>query len=153
MTRYLNRRAVVLGALFAVPANIALAQGAPPFRGGPGGPSDWGQGDPPGWGGPPGGAWRQGPPNGFSGAQIDRSKVDAAVKEMLGKATKGKRWTAPGGAEMTPILVGNETVGQLWESADPKTLTIGSVWPGPEGVRVQLTKDGKVIGMLWVKVS
>jgi hypothetical protein len=157
MTSHLDRRAVVLAALFAVPAGVALAQGGPPFGRGQGGPPDWGgQGGPPGWGqgGPPGWGGRRGPPDGaFSGPPVDRTKVEAAVKTSLGKATKGKKWTSPRGVEMMPIVVDNEIVGQLWENVDPKTLTIGAVWPGPEGVRVELARDGKVIGMLWVKVS
>lgn len=131
MMKHLKRVALVAAAL-AVPAGIALAQGGPPW----------------GWG------WRSAPPYGyFSGTQVDRSKVDAAVKQTLDKATKGESWTNPGGVKLTPILVDNEIVGQLWEDADPKTLTVGSSWSGPWGVNVELVKDGKVIGMLWVKVS
>jgi len=132
MMKHLKRVALVAAAL-AVPAGIALAQGGPP----------WG-----GWG------WRSAPPYGyFSGTQVDRSKVDAAVKQTLDKATKGESWTNPGGVKLTPILVDNEIVGQLWEDADPKTLTVGSYWSGRWGVNVELIKDGKVIGMVWVKVS
>ncbi len=132
MTRCSNRVAVVAAAL-AIPAGIAVAQPGPPY----------------GWG------WRFGPPayGYFSGVEVDRGKVDAAVKETLSKATKGQRWTTPAGAKLTPILVDNQIVGQLWEDADPKTVTMGSFWAGPWGVNVQLVKDGKVIGMLWVKVS
>jgi hypothetical protein len=126
------KRAAILAAVFAIPAGVALAQGGPPW----------------GWG------WRPAPPYGyFSGKQVDRSKVDAAVKQTLDKATKGQSWTNPGGVKLTPVLVDNQIVGQIWEDADPKTLTIGSFWAGPWGVNVQLVKDGKVIGMVWVKVS
>lgn len=131
MTKHF-KRAAILAAVFAIPASVALAQGGPPW----------------GWG------WRQAPPYGyFSGKQVDRSKVDAAVKQTLDKATKGQSWTNPGGVKLTPVLVDNQIVGQIWEEADPKTLTIGSFWAGPWGVNVQLVKDGKVIGMVWVKVS
>jgi hypothetical protein len=44
-------------------------------------------------------------------------------------------------------------VGQLWRTADLKSLEIGSYWQGPWGVNVQLLKKGEVVGMLWVKVS
>jgi hypothetical protein len=131
MTRY-SKRVAILAAALAIPS-FALAQGAPP----------WG-----GWG------WRQGPPYGyFSGTQVDRNKVDAAVKETLAKATEGKSWTNPGGVKLTPILVDNQIVGQLWEEGDLKTLTVGSYWAGRWGVNVELAKDGKIIGMLWVKLS
>jgi hypothetical protein len=132
MTKHL-KRATILAAVLSVSAGLALAQVSPP----------WG-----GWG------WRFGPPNGyFSGTQVDRSKVDGAVKQTLDKAAKGQSWTNPGGVKLTPIMVGNEIVGQLWEDADLKTLTVGSSWAGPWGVNVQLVKDGKVIGMVWVKLS
>lgn len=154
MTIDMKRRAV-LAAILTVPAGIAFAQpygwgqGGPPFGGGPGG-----RGGPPyGGGGPGGWGWRQGPRGYSSGTEVDRGKVEAAVKEALGKATKGTSWASPRGPKMTPIVVDNEVVGQLWEDADPKTLTIAEVWPGPGGTRVQLAKNGKVIGMLWVKVS
>jgi hypothetical protein len=127
------KRAAILAAVLFVPVGLALAQVGPP----------WG-----GWG------WRFGPPYGyFSGTQVDRSKVDAAVKQTLDKASKGQTWTNPGGVKLTPIMVGNDIVGQMWEDADPKTLTVGSYWAGPWGVNVELVKDGKVVGMLWVKVS
>jgi hypothetical protein len=120
-----------LVALLAVSASAAVAQGSPA------------------WG------WRYGPrAYGYSsGVEVDRGKVDAAVKEALSKATKGQIWTTPAGTKHTPILVDNQIVGQLWEDADPKTLIIGAFWAGAWGVNVELVKDGKVVGTVWVKVS
>jgi hypothetical protein len=129
MTKYLKWIAV-LAAVLAIPVSVALAQGGPP------------------WG------WRHAP-RGYgylSGIEVDRGKVDAAVKETLNKATKGKIWTTPAGVKHTPILVDDQIVGQLWEDSDPKTLIIGAFWAGPWGVNVELVKDGKVVGMVWVKV-
>ena len=99
--------------------------------------------------------WRYGPrAYGYSsGAEVDRGKVDAAVKETLSKATKGELWTTPAGIKHTPLMIENQVVGQLWEDADPKTLIMGAFWAGPWGVNVELVKDEKVVGMLWVKVS
>lgn len=132
MMKYLKHAAALI-AVLAVPVSVALAQGSPP----------WG-----GWG------WRSGPPYGYySGTQVDRTKVDAAVKQTLDKATKGETWTNPRGVKLTPIMVDNQIVGQLWEDADLKTLTVGSSWAGRWGVNVELAKDGKVVGMLWVNVS
>ncbi len=124
------KRATIIATLLAIPASAVLAQGGPP------------------WG------WRHAPRGYgyFSGAEVDRGKVDAAVKETLSKATKGQTWTTPAGTKHTPILVDNQTIGQLWEDSDPKTLTIGAFWAGPWGVNVELVKDGKVVGMVWVKV-
>lgn len=126
-----------LGKMFAfvvaitIPVGVVLAQGGPP------------------WG------WRYGPRNyGYSsGAEADRGKVDAAAKEILSKVTKGQLWTTPAGTKHTPLLLDNQVVGQLWEDADPRTLIIGAFWAGQWGVNVELVKDSKVVGMLWVKVS
>lgn len=135
MMKHLTAAAVVVTAL-AIPAGVSLAQGGPPLYGGP----PWG--------------WRADQPYGYySGSQVDSNKVDAAAKETLDKATKGESWTSPGGVKLTPLLVDNKVVGQIWEDADPKTLVVGSFWAGPWGINVQLVKDGKVIGMIWVKVS
>ena len=106
--------------------------------------------------GGPGGmmGWHYGPGHGYySGAQIDRGKVDAVVKEALRKATLGERWTSPGGVKMTPILVDGQIEGQLWRAADMKTLTLGSYWAGPWGINAQLIENGAVAGMMWVKVQ
>lgn len=125
------KRVAVFAAVLAIPSSVALAQGGP----------HWG--------------WRYGPrAYGYSsGVEVDRGKVDAAVKETLSKAAKGKTWSTPAGVKHTPILVDNQVVGQLWEDSDPTTLIIGAFWAGPWGVNVELVKDGKVVGMVWVKVS
>jgi hypothetical protein len=130
MVKHLKWMAI-LAVVSAVPISAVLAQGGPP------------------WG------WRYGPRTfGYSsGAEVDRGKVDAAVKETLSKATKGQLWTTPAGTKHTPLLVDNQVVGQLWEDADPKTLIMGAFWAGPWGVNVELVKDGKVVGMIWVKVT
>jgi hypothetical protein len=88
-----------------------------------------------------------------SGLQVDATKAAAAAKEQLSKATVGENWTAPNGSKLTPILVDNQIVGRLWQSADLTTLEIGSYWQGRWGVNVQLLKNGEVVGMMWVKVS
>lgn len=103
-----------------------------------------------GYGPGPQGYFGRGAGPNSSGAQVDASKVAAAVKEQLGKATQGQNWTAPNGATMTPILVDNQIVGQLWQSADLTTLDVGSYWQGPRGINVQLLKSGQVVGMMMV---
>lgn len=129
MMKHLERVAV-LALLLTIPSSAVLAQDGPP------------------WG------WRYGPrAYGYSsGVEVDRGKVDAAVKETLSKATKGKTWSTPAGVKHTPILVDDQVVGQLWEDSDPATLIIGAFWAGRWGVNVELVKDGKVVGMIWVKV-
>ena len=106
-----------------------------------------------GYGPGPHGYFGRGAGPNYSAAQVDASKVAAAAKEQLGKATEGQNWTAPNGAKLTPILVDNQIVGQLWQSADLTTLEVGSYWQGPWGVNVQLLKDGTVVGMMQVRIS
>ena len=106
-----------------------------------------------GYGPGPHGYFGRGAGPNVSAGQIDASKVAAAAKEQLGKATAGQDWTAPNGAKMTPILVDNQIVGQLWQSADLTMLEVGSYWQGPWGVNVQLLKSGEVVGMMWVRVA
>jgi hypothetical protein len=129
MLKLLKRMAIFAVAL-SIPISAVLAQGGPP------------------WG------WRYGPrAYGYSsGAEVDRGKVDAAVKEALSKATKGLTWTTPAGVKHTPLLIDNQIVGQLWEDSDLRTLIIGAFWAGPWGVNVELVKDSKVVGMVWVRV-
>ena len=124
------KRMAILATLLSIPVGVAVAQDTRP------------------WG------WRHAPRGYgyFSGAEVDRGKVDAAVKETLSKATKGQIWATPAGVKHTPILIDNQIVGQCWEDCDPKTLIIGAFWAGPWGVNVELVKDGKVVGMIWVKV-
>jgi hypothetical protein len=121
---------VLLTTMFGASISIVAAQGGPP------------------WG------WRYGPRayGYYSGAEVDRGKVDAAVKETLSKATKGQLWTTPAGTRHTPLLIDNQVVGQLWDDADLKTLIIGAFWAGPWGVNVELVRDGKVIGMVWIRL-
>lgn len=154
----------VAAALAAGVGTYAYTASAAPFmRGGAGyGPGMMGlNGNGPGMMGPNGngpgmmGSRGFGPGAGpfTSGPQVDASKVGAAAKEQLSKATAGETWTAPNGAKLTPILVDNQIVGRLWQSADPTTLEIGSYWQGRWGVNVQLLKNGEVIGMMQVKIS
>jgi hypothetical protein len=153
---------IALGAAAALAAGIgtyAYTASAGPFmRGGVGmmGPNGYGpgmmgqNGYGPGMMGPHGYGWGAGPA--ASATQVDASKVAAAAKEQLGKATAGDTWTAPNGTKMTPILVDSQIVGRLWQSADLTTLETGSYWQGPWGLNVQLLKNGEVVGMMWVKI-
>jgi hypothetical protein len=146
------KHVMIIAAALVIPTVAATAQ---PWGWGPGmmGPYGYGPGmmGPYGYG--PGMMYGYGPGPYSAVPQVDSTKVDAAAKDTLSKATEGKSWTNPAGFTMAPILVDNQIVGQLWQSADIKTLDVGSYWEGPWGVRVQLLKDGQVVGMLWVKVS
>jgi hypothetical protein len=120
---------VVAGSLVALLAGTAFAQPGPGF------------------------GWRYGP--GFhgyySGQEVARDKVEAAVKAALAKATKGTVWTSPRGDKHTPIMVDNEVVGNLFEDSDLTTLEVGSYWAGAFGQQIELLSGSRVVGMMWVR--
>jgi hypothetical protein len=101
----------------------------------------------------PGFGWRYGP--GFhgyySGQELARDKVEAAVKAALAKATKGTAWTSPRGVKHIPIMVDGQIVGNLWDDADLTKLEVGSYWAGPFGQHAELVSGGRVVGGIWVK--
>jgi hypothetical protein len=117
-----------------------LAAGSFAVAAQPPGPAPWG--------------WRSGPP-GFYGfyyqaKQLDRATLEKKAKAILDGASKGQSWNTPAGARI-PILSGKDVVGNLWDDKDLKSLGVGTYWAGRFGVTAELTADGKVVGMLWVK--
>ena len=152
--------ALAAAVAFALGAG-AMAQPGPGYGPG-GGPVPGGGPCPgacmgPGYGpGPhgPGFGWRFGPRYGdyYSGRQVARDEVEAAVHIDLAHATKGTTWTNPRGVAHIPLLVDGQIVGSLWRDADLARLEIGSYWAGPFGEHVELIADGQVVGMIWVKV-
>jgi hypothetical protein len=121
---------VVAGSLVALLAGTALAQPGPGF------------------------GWRYGPgfQGYYSGQEVARDKVEAAVKATLAKAKKGTAWTSPRGFKRTPLMIDNDVVGNLWDDADLATLQVGSYWAGPFGQHVELLSGSRVVGMMWVRV-
>jgi hypothetical protein len=99
--------------------------------------------------------WRYGPGLGgyYAGQEVARDKVEAAVKAALGKAAKGTLWTSPRGVKYTPITVDGQVIGHLWEDADLGALQVGAYWAGRFGQKAELTKDGRVVGMIWVNLA
>jgi len=104
----------------------------------------------PGMGPGMGFGWKHGPRGYWSGQEVPREKIESGAKALLEKATIGQRWTSPRGVEHIQIMLGNEIVGHLWESVDLKTVEIGASWSGRWGQHVQLEKDKKVVGMIWL---
>jgi hypothetical protein len=102
----------------------------------------------------PGFGWRYNSGAGgyYSGkVAVAPEKVEAAAKAALAKAKKGTAWSSRGGVAHTPILIGTEIVGQLWEDADLSKLQVGSFWAGPFGQKVELVSGTRVVGMMWVR--
>jgi hypothetical protein len=102
----------------------------------------------------PGFGWRYNSGAGgyYSGKEtVTPVKVEAAAKAALAKAKKGTPWSSRWGVTHTPILIGNEIVGQLWEDADLSKLQVGSFWAGTFGQKVELVNGTRVVGMMWVR--
>ena len=106
----------------------------------------------------PGFGWRYGPRFGAyyagpeSGTEIDRAKVEQEMRELFAKATKGTRWVDPRGVPHIPLALEGGVVGNLWEEADLASLEVASYWAAGFGVKVELARDGRVVGMLWLAV-
>jgi hypothetical protein len=98
----------------------------------------------------PGFGWKQGPRGYYSGEAAPREKIEADAKALLQKAEIGADWTSPRGVKHIQILVDKEIVGHLWEKVDLKTVETGASWTGRWGHQVQLEKDKKVVGMIWL---
>ena len=122
----------LLAVILAAGSFAAVAQ--------PPGPGPWG--------------WRFGPP-GFYGfyyqeKQLDRATFEKKAKAILDGASKGTPWNTPAGTRV-PIQSEKDVVGNLWEDKDLKSLGVGAYWAGRFGTMAELTADGKVVGMLWIK--
>jgi hypothetical protein len=83
------------------------------------------------------------------GSEVRRTIEDRA-RQMLVAARKGRSWVTPRGVTRWPILVNDELRGSLWENVDLPTLGFGDYWQAGDGARIELTHDGRVVGMLWV---
>lgn len=137
----LSKFAAVAALSIALPLAPALAQGGPGMGPGYGmGPGMMGSGF----------GWKRGPRGYYSGEQIPREKIEVNAKSLLEKATTGAEWTSPRGVRHIPIVVDKEIVGHLWEAVDLKTVEIGASWTGRWGQHVQLEKDKRVVGMVWL---
>jgi len=84
-----------------------------------------------------------------AGSEVRRTIEDRA-RQMLALARKGRSWVTPRGVTRWPILVNDELRGSLWENVDLPTLGFGDYWQAGDGARIELTHDGRVVGMLWV---
>lgn len=74
--------------------------------------------------------WQCGPCNGGyeSENEVDRNKVDAALKKLLTSATKGDGWKDPQRTKHIPVLVDGDVVGNLWDDVKFSDLIPPSHW-------------------------
>jgi len=77
-------------------------------------------------------------------------KIKAKAKELLEKATRGAVWKCRCGTTHISLLVDGEILGELWEGVNPKELEVGAYWYGKWGTKIQLVKDERVMGFLWL---
>jgi hypothetical protein len=91
--------------------------------------------------------------NYYRDEEIKRSTVEKEVTDVLGKATLGKPWADPQDVQHIPILLHDEVVGNLWEKHESSlhNLKIGGYWAARFGTRVELVKNYRVVGMLWLE--
>ncbi len=100
--------------------------------------------------GVPGWKWRLGK-HGFAvEGEPEYAEVEARVEELLAQAKKDVAWRDPRGVLHLPLVIDGEIIGELREDLDPKTLRAGAYWRGPWGMKVQLVKDGRVVGFVWL---
>ncbi len=82
--------------------------------------------------------------------ELDYEKIKADAKALLEKATKGEAWRSHCGVLHIPLIVEGNIVGELWEDVEIKDLDIGTYWYGKWGIKVQLIKNGRVVGFIWL---
>ncbi len=95
----------------------------------------------PRWGFGRGGIWG-------SPRAVTPEEVRAQAREILSRAEKGPAWIGRCGRRHIPLILNGVTVGEIWEDVDPRTLEVGSYKYGKWGIKVQLVKDARVVGIL-----
>jgi hypothetical protein len=78
-------------------------------------------------------------------------EIQKKVSDLLSKATRGTPWHGKWGSTHIPIVVDGQIVGEIWEDVDLKELKPAAYWLGKWGYKVELVKDGRVIGFLWLQ--
>ncbi|AMQ19589.1 hypothetical protein [Thermococcus peptonophilus] len=84
----------------------------------------------------------------MSGMGTNFEEIKSRAKEALQNASKGTPWQNFWGPVRIPIIINGQIAGQLWEDVDLKEVEIGTYVQGMWGTKVQLLKDGRVVGFL-----
>ncbi len=92
--------------------------------------------------------WRM--EQGHAEKELNYEEIKAKAKDLLEKVAKGDAWRSRCGSLHIPLLMEGEVVGELREDAEVKELEIGAYRYGGRGIKVQLVKDGKAVGFLWL---
>jgi hypothetical protein len=80
-----------------------------------------------------------------------RRSIEDRARQLLAAARKGRSWVTPRGVTRWPILVNDELRGSLWENVELPSLGFGDHWQAGDSARIELTHEGRVVGMLWVR--
>ncbi len=82
---------------------------------------------------------------------VKYEKIKAEAEALLEKATKGDATESCCGALHIPLVVEGKVIGELREDVEIKDLEIGAYKYSKRGIKVQLMKDGRVVGFLWLQ--
>ncbi|KAF0123408.1 MAG: hypothetical protein FD152_3329 [Xanthobacteraceae bacterium] len=80
-----------------------------------------------------------------------RQAIEERARQLLAAARKGRSWVTPRGVTRWPILINDELRGSLWENVELPSLGFGDHWQAGDSARIELTHEGRVVGMLWVR--
>ncbi|WP_048147793.1 hypothetical protein [Palaeococcus ferrophilus] len=100
--------------------------------------------------GTPGWKWKVGRFGYTVEKEPDYEEMRAKAREVLSKAIKGAAWRCRCGSLHVPLVVEGQIIGELWEDVDPKEVEVGAYWFGKWGTKVQLVKNGRVVGFIWL---
>jgi hypothetical protein len=95
---------------------------------------------------------------GFHGVQyvpakeISRASVEEVVKNVLANAKLGEKFVDRRGYYHTPIVVNSVLAGILFEDFDLASLKVGGYWIGRVRVKVELVKDGNIVGFVIIVI-
>lgn len=84
-------------------------------------------------------------------SQATREDVEVSARRLLASARKGRPFTTPRGVRRFPLEVNGEACGTLWEDVDLGTVGLGAHWESQSGMRIELVRDGRVVGMMWLE--
>ncbi len=77
--------------------------------------------------------------------------IVSKVKEILSKSSKGIGWKSKCGYTHIPIVFNNQIIGEISEDLDLETLSIGSYRYSKNCIKIQLIRDGEVVGFICLR--
>ncbi|WP_175059835.1 hypothetical protein [Thermococcus sp. 2319x1] len=100
--------------------------------------------------GVPGWRWEVGRFGYMMEKESDCGEIKAKARDLLEKISKGATWRCRCGSLHVPLLIEGEIIGGLWEDVEPGEVDIGAYRFGRWRTKVQLVKDGRMVGFLWL---